>query len=557
VNKTQKSYLRIYQISNIRSELMKISKMRGPRLISLIVLVALVAAMVPLVGSPISAQAAYTGVQITYNIYATDGWVQLADGSMQYMYGYIGGRDGGTLSYIDYTFNNVPRLLPGSQPPAGTGNFPLVPVTGGAPAPTGGPNTPAEQALAGHAQLPGPLIYCRVGDTVTIRFKNLGITDPGGPLSPTPNDPHTIHLHGMDVNAANDGVPETSVAAIPGSDPAGATALLAGAGNVIYYQFTPNKAGTYMYHCHQEADIHVIMGMYAALVVYEPNDTAADLGPGTGLTGTAGSNTLYGHHYDKDTVMLLTEMDLGQSQSELGMYTNTFIDPNTYNGAIYAPTGLPQIYNPVNYKPQYWLINGISFPNTIHANTANVLWTDWIQAHPGYDPLMIGSSGGGLNNNGQKILVRMINLGFETQPMHVHGFHPKVIGMDQRAWTFANPPGITSGAGMELNTILIGSGNTIDLLFDMGTQAVDGLYTAPTQSRYDIATGLPVDATLTANPPIPDPFGGNLSSPAGNAYWGGPNITPNIFPWHNHDDYKATNNGQYPGGQFTAVIMTP
>jgi FtsP/CotA-like multicopper oxidase with cupredoxin domain len=343
------------------------------------------------------------------------------------------------------------------------------------------------------------------------------------------------------------------VAAIPGGDPNFPYPLQPGAGNVIYYQFTPTSAGTYMYHCHQEADIHVIMGMYAALVVYNPNDTAADGGPGTGLTGTAGSNMLFGHQYDKDTVMLLTEMDLGQSQSELGVYTNTFVDPNTIN--INGPT----VYNPVNYHPQFWLINGISFPNTIHADTANVLYNDWIQAHPGYDPLMVGSAGGGLNNNGQKILVRMINLGFETQPMHVHGFHPKVIGMDQRAWTFANPPGITSGAGEELNTILIGSGNTIELLFDMGTQAVDSLYTAGTQSRYDNVgpVAVPVDATLTGNPVIPDPFGGNLSPQGSTNYWAGPNVTPNIFPWHNHEDYKATNNGIYPGGQFTAIIMTP
>jgi len=528
---------------------MKIIK-SGQKLVAVLVLVALIAAMVPLFSFPVEAANAdpqhngsrYTGSQITYNIYATDGWVQLADGTMQYAYGYIGGRAGGTLNYINYGAH--PTNSPGFMPPAG--NFPLVNVAGGAPAPTGGPNTAAEQALAGHAQIPGPLIYCRVGDTVTIRFKNLGVTDPRAP-----NDPHTIHLHGMDVNAANDGVPETSVAAIPGGDPAGPPALLQGAGNVIYYQFTPTVAGTYMYHCHQEADIHVIMGMYAALVVYNPGDSAADLGPGTGLKGTSGDNTLFGHRYDKDTVMLLTEMDLGQSQSELGSYANAFVDPNTIN--VNGPT----VYNPVNYHPQYWLINGISFPNTIHANTANVMYNNWIQAHPGYDPLMVGSARGGLDKNGQKILVRMINLGFETQPMHVHGFHPKVIGMDQRPWNFDNPPGLASRADEELNTILIGSGNTIELLFDMGTQAVGNLYPAGTQSRYNSANNLPVANTQTGNPPIPDPFGGNLSSPAGNAYWGGPNVTPNIFPWHNHDDYKATNNGVYPGGQFTAIIMTP
>ena len=43
-----------------------------------------------------------------------------------------------------------------------------------------------------------------------------------------------------------------------------------GAGNVIVYMFSPKNAGTYMYHCHQEADIHVQMGMYGALVDLQP-----------------------------------------------------------------------------------------------------------------------------------------------------------------------------------------------------------------------------------------------------------------------------------------------
>jgi hypothetical protein len=32
-------------------------------------------------------------------------------------------------------------------------------------------------------------------------------------------------------------------------------------------------------------------------------------------------------------------------------------------------------------------------------------------------------------------------------------------------------------------------------------------------------------------------------------------ITPGqLFPFHNHDDYKATNNGAYPGGMFTMIM---
>ena len=38
----------------------------------------------------------------------------------------------------------------------------------------------------------------------------------------------------------------------------------------------------------------------------------------------------------------------------------------------------------------------------------------------------------------------------------------------------------------------------------------------------------------------------------------GPISTPGqLFPFHNHDDYKATNNGAYPGGMFTMIMPTP
>ena len=81
-----------------------------------------------------------------------------------------------------------------------------------------------------------------------------------------------LQVHGLDVDAANDGVPETSLGAVPANlcadgstDPTGTCAAAGGtapgAGNVIVYMYAADHAGTYMYHCHQEADIHVNMGM--------------------------------------------------------------------------------------------------------------------------------------------------------------------------------------------------------------------------------------------------------------------------------------------------------
>ncbi len=483
--------------------------------ILVLLLLAVILAYGPNTAIPVQA------ASITYNLFATDTFVALADGTVVYNYGFVGGRADQPVQY-----QNSMQPLNG----IGTAGALVTKTTAGAactgnwPTPVAGPVAAGcEAQLAGNAQWPAPLIYATVGDVVTINFKNLGVTNKG-----SPNDPHSVHLHGLDVDSANDGVPETSVGAVP------ANLAVPGAGNVIVYMFTAKNPGTYMYHCHQEADIHVQMGMYGALIVLEPKSTLG--GPGT----------LWGWNYDKDFVILLSEVDTRQHVSE-------------QKGLVGG-----NAFNPVLYQPQYWVINGLSFPNTIHANGAATgapfNWTNWIAAHPGYDPLITGSV-----SKGQKVLIRLINLGFETQPMHMHGFHGKILGSDQRAWTWAQPAGVNkfnTDSGLEKNTVTIGSGEVYEWLIDFGKQQLTATYQPGTQSRYTTADNDPSENTKTANPAIPVP------GVAGVTYTGGPQVTGTIigntvtgggqyFPFHNHDDYKATNNGVYPGGMFTMIVPTP
>ena len=179
-------------------------------------LVALLPAFVLLAGQA-------QGATVVYNLYATDGYVEMADGTPVYSYGFIGGRQGQDLTYTK-GFSRT------SSP---TNGF----IEGGAPAPTGGPWSGQDATLAGNAQFPAPLIYATVGDVVEIRLKNLGVT-----ANPTaPNDPHSIHLHGLDVDAANDGVPETSVGAVPANlcEDGPRQLLRERRGNVIVYMFRP------------------------------------------------------------------------------------------------------------------------------------------------------------------------------------------------------------------------------------------------------------------------------------------------------------------------------
>jgi FtsP/CotA-like multicopper oxidase with cupredoxin domain len=491
---------------------------------------------------------------VVYNLYATDGYIEMADGLPVYAYGFIGSREG-----VDFTYTTSYCTGDGVSRNCGTPVNVWVP--GGAIAPMGGPWTGQDMQFAGNAQFPAPIVHATVGDVVEIRLKNLGVTAQPN----APNDPHSIHLHGLDVDAANDGVPETSLGAVPanlcadGSTVANGDCTAAGgpapsAGNVIVYMFSPDYAGTYMYHCHQEADIHVNMGMFGALVVYNPGDAAAATGPGMGMGGT-----LYELQYDKDFVLLLGEFDIRGHADEEG----------TYGGLVPANSWDPNPFNWALYEPQYWFINGLSFPNTIHTDfPSGYTYADWIAAHPGYDPLITGSvstPNAFWGTPGEKVLIRVINMGFETQPMHMHGYHGKVIGSDQRAWDWANSynpkkaKGTPFGEGLEKNTLTIGSGETYDWLVDFGQQSFNSFYPPGTQSCID-AAGNPVEPT--------DPA---CVAPAyweGDVYIQGPEVvglysgltpgaTSQFFPFHNHDDYKATNDGVYPGGMFTMIVPTP
>jgi CopA family copper-resistance protein len=82
-------------------------------------------------------------------------------------------------------------------------------------------------ATAVNGQVPGPVLYWREGDTVTLRVTNrLPVTS-------------SIHWHGILVPAEMDGVPGISFTGIP-------------PGQTFTYRFQVKQSGTYWYHSHSE-----------------------------------------------------------------------------------------------------------------------------------------------------------------------------------------------------------------------------------------------------------------------------------------------------------------
>jgi manganese oxidase len=171
------------------------------------------------------------------------------------------------------------------------------------------------QPIQGTATLPGPTLEIHEGELVEITLTNLGPGRVG--VHPFP---HTIHLHGLDVEQAHDGVPETSPSVRVGES--------------FTYRFRATHAGTYWYHCHVETVEHLTMGMYGALVVH-PAD-----GPGRAWTG--------GPPYDRAYTLVLSESDPAWA-------------------AAVAEDRSPDRRR---FDPRYFFVNGRSFPDTMdHPDT--------------------------------------------------------------------------------------------------------------------------------------------------------------------------------------------
>lgn len=166
-------------------------------------------------------------------------------------------------------------------------------------------------------------------------------------------------------------------------------------GDSFTYHFTADHAGTYFYHCHVDTVEHLQMGMHGAFIV------KAKGGVNQAWTG--------GPAYDKEYTFVLNE-----------------IDP-VWHKAVETGTA----YDRTDFHPRYWTINGKAFPDT--------------EADP--TTMIEGKVG-------DKILVRVINSGYQTHSLHLHGHHFQVIASDGRPLP----------AFMEKDTINVGSAERYDLL---------------------------------------------------------------------------------------------
>lgn len=161
----------------------------------------------------------------------------------------------------------------------------------------------------GYITLPGPLLEYTEGEYVQLNFTN-----------PSPES-HTIHLHGLDVNQANDGVPSTS--------------FFVTTGGQTLYEFTADYPGTFLYHCHVTTTLHLTMGMYGMILVNRPDMTLYEGGPS----------------YDFNAPLLFSDLEIATNLDPVGSYPFHDIRPDVFmiNGA--SGTQLEQNDNIIHFEP--------------------------------------------------------------------------------------------------------------------------------------------------------------------------------------------------------------
>jgi manganese oxidase len=243
--------------------------------------------------------------------------------------------------------------------------------------------------------VPGPELRVKQCDTVVVRLHDPATSFPG----------HTIHWHGLSLPWTMDGVPFMTQTVSP-----------PGVAGVFTYTFVAWESGTYWYHCHVEAPVHVDLGLFGAFIV-EPLDARQD-------KPFDREHTLIMHEYDSQVFLPFDYLNQGRRPSPDDLRENPMDAGEGVESAARttvdlvgfiteATTGVetwsegPRDYYPLEslrYRPKYdvFMLNGKSFPETevLHTQTGDVL------------------------------RIRLINAGQLVHTMHLHGHHFLVTHKD-------------------------------------------------------------------------------------------------------------------------------
>ena len=309
-------------------------------------------------------------------------------------------------------------------------------IFGFVPVPEGQTISQLITTYKGHTKHTAPHLNFRQNDDIKITLTNLGLVQ-----RPDLTDSHTIHWHGFDLpSPLNDGVPEVSIA-VP-------------IGKQVTYFYRPHREGTYMYHCHFEDVEHVQMGMTGIVFVRPLQDQT---GAGTGVPiarqesgAPPGAPLGYAYNdgdgstaYDRHFAILLNE-----------------VWKNFHDGDRDIQESIATDYN-----PQWFTLNGRCYPQTVLPNDSASLPAEMRigTPNPNYDDVVDYSQPNSALiqvNPGDRVLLRLANLGYQQHAMQLPGIPLHVIGQDASLLRSG-----TVDTSYRTNTLYIGPGEARDVLF--------------------------------------------------------------------------------------------
>jgi len=326
------------------------------------------------------------------------------------------------------------------------------------------------------AQHSAPLFWAdeyNASNQLRVQLTNLGLAQ-----RPDLFDAHTIHWHGFrNVIPFFDGEPTGSVAVMTG--------------RIFQYIYRPRDPGTYMFHCHVEDTEHVHMGMTGPVFVRPRQNTlgGAPYG-GSAPVARLGGNTApgvpmgYAYNdgngstgYDREFALLCSEVwgdsHWADSHIQLPEWSDYRADFSLLNGRVWPDTLAPNA--PINEAAS---THSLIFQTTVtnDATSGDLMPPD---GHPElqYQPLSALVT----CNAGERVLLRLANLGFKESAMTLAGIRMKVVGKDATPMKGRDGTDTTYFA----NTVTFGAGESIDAIFTAPPYVGPGLY--DTYLLYDRA----------------------------------------------------------------------
>ncbi|MBT6441296.1 MAG: multicopper oxidase domain-containing protein [Alphaproteobacteria bacterium] len=256
-------------------------------------------------------------------------------------------------------------------------------------------------------RVPGPVFRVQENDWIKVNVTN------------NTEEMHTVHWHGLDVIYTMDGVPMVTQDPIHPAE-------------TFVYRFQARPAGTRFYHCHWSTPLHMMSALHGAFIIDSVDDPVRRRFP-----------------YERDYVLMLEAFDVNWTRKHINEVLGGMkrvnklmamgrLDPITHGffkdwdemeAAIadgWVPPWTRGAAEGSMPEPQFFAINGRSYPAT--------------------EKISIRS--------GEYIRIRLINGGFLSHHMHLHGHNFWLVAEDGNP--LAEP--------IRLNTVSLFPGKTADIV---------------------------------------------------------------------------------------------